>query len=89
MPINKVKVHPKNAPWVTPNFAYLIKRRQKAFKDYRNLVNQERKKLRGNYFSCKVENLKEALSTTMHCALFVYVGCHFPGREIRDKLHVF
>ena len=68
MPFEKVMSHPKNAPWVTPNFVYLIKHRQKAFNDqdsasfrrYRNLVNQERKKSRINYFSSNVENLKNA-----------------------------
>ena len=68
MPFEKVKSHPKNAPWVTPNFVYLIKCRQKAFKNresasfrqYRNLVNQERKELRSNYYSTKVKNLKNA-----------------------------
>ena len=65
-PFEKVKSHPKNAPWVTPNFVYPIKCRQTAFNDqdrasfrhYRNLVNQERKKLRSNYFSIKLRILR-------------------------------
>jgi hypothetical protein len=31
-PIDKVKVHSTNAPWITPRFAFLTKCTQKAFK---------------------------------------------------------
>ena len=39
MPFEKVKSHSKNAPWVTPNFVYLIKCRQKAFKSKDSTYN--------------------------------------------------
>lgn len=98
MPIDKVKVHPKNAPWVTPNFVYLIKCRQKAFTDqdntsfrhYRNLVNQERKKLRGNYFSCKVENLKNAKPSAWWKELKQLSGMQTPtqSENLISQLHI-
>ena len=66
MPLKKTKLHTNNQPWITPEFITLIKRRQEAFaqkkmtefRQYRNLVNRERKRLRDNYFSMKVIHLK-------------------------------
>ena len=66
MPFKKSKIHTRDAPWVSPEFKELVKRRQKAFNDgdvnlyhyYRNAVNHERKTLRGRYYASKVSQLK-------------------------------
>ena len=66
MPVKHFKTHVNDAPWITAEFKNLIKLRQQAFnkgdKDafsrYRNIVNGERKSLRGKYFASKVDHLK-------------------------------
>ena len=67
MPIKQTKLHINDPPWITASFKNLIKLRQKAFasgdtkryRHYRNVVNRERKVIRGRYFASKVRQLKK------------------------------
>ena len=67
MPIERVKVHVNDCPWITPNFKELIRHRQNAFisgdtvrfRKFRNLINRERKILRKKFFTSKVSQLKQ------------------------------
>lgn len=66
-PIKPHVVHDNEPPWINPHFKSLIKQRQNAlsngdmpkFRSLRNIVNRERKKCRSNFFSSKVQQLKE------------------------------
>lgn len=67
MPLKTTKLHVNDPPWFTPELKKLIKLRQRAFQTddkelfrlYRNRVNRERKTCRANFFSSKVQHLKE------------------------------
>ena len=67
MPIERVKVHVNDCPWITLNFKELIRHRQNAFisgdtvrfRKFRNLINRERKILRKKFFTSKVSQLKQ------------------------------
>ena len=67
MPPVRSTVHNNDPLWITPEFKSLIAKRQRAFhsgdevgyRHLRNLVNRDRKVLRGKYFESKVQHLKE------------------------------
>ena len=69
MPIKRVRVNTRDAPWMTDNLKSLIIKRQKAFhehggespqyKFYRNTVNRERKSVKASFYQLKVEHMKE------------------------------
>ena len=67
MPIERVKVHVNDCPWITPNFKELIRHRQNAFisgdtvrfRKFRNLINRERKILGKKFFPSKVSQIKQ------------------------------
>ena len=69
MPIKRVRVNTRDAPWMTDNLKSLIIKRQKAFhehggespqyKFYRNKVNRERKSVKASLYQLKVEHMKE------------------------------
>ena len=66
LPIHKVKRNSNDLPWVTDNFRNLIKKRQFYFHSgnnsmycfYRNKVNRARKKLKSEYVSNTMQDLK-------------------------------
>ena len=68
MPKRSITVHSKDAPWMTCELKSQIRKRQLAlqqgndilFKYYRNLVNRNRKKCRGNYYENKISHLKNS-----------------------------
>ena len=68
MPIERVKVHMNDCPWITPNFKKLIRHGQNdfisgdtvCFRKFRILINRERKILRKKFFTSKVSQLKQA-----------------------------
>ena len=68
MPIEWIKVHVNDSPWITPKFKELIRHRQNAFTSgdsvrfrmFRNLVNRGRKILREMFFISKVSHFKQA-----------------------------
>ena len=67
LPPVRSTVHNNDPLWITPEFKSLIAKRQRAFhsgdevgyRHLRNLVNRDRKVLRGKYFESKVQHLKE------------------------------
>ena len=67
MPIERVKIHVNDYPWITPKFKELIRHRQNAFissdtvrfHKFRNLINREQKVLRKKFFTSKVSQLKQ------------------------------
>ena len=69
MPIKEIKVSTTDAPWMNDRLKLLIKKRQQAFvtygskstifKQYRNLVNRERKSCRAKYYKLNIDRLKE------------------------------
>ena len=68
MPVRKVNVNLKDAPWMNEKLKSLILNRQQAFckhgvnsvifRFYRNAVNRERKKCKREFYSSKVQHLK-------------------------------
>ena len=66
LPTKTVKLHDKDKPWITPEFKKIIETRQKAFhhgkssnyRQLRNQVNRESKKLRSTFLEKKLEQLK-------------------------------
>ena len=68
MPLKRVRVNMRDAPWMTDNLKSLIKQ-QKAFhehggespqfKFYRNTVNRERKSVEASFYQLRVEHMKE------------------------------
>ncbi|PFX13809.1 Fibrinogen C domain-containing protein 1 [Stylophora pistillata] len=66
VPVEKSRIHVRDAPRVSPEFKELVKVWQKAFSDgdvslfryYRNAVNRERETLRGRFYASKVNQLK-------------------------------
>ena len=69
MPIKEIKVSTTDAPWMNDRLKLLIKKRQQAFvtygskstifKQYRNLLNRERKSCRAKYYKLNIDRLKE------------------------------
>ena len=69
MPTKEIKISVDDVPWMNHRLKSLIKKRQKAFytygansaecKNYRNLVNSERKACRGKYYEANVHNLRK------------------------------
>ena len=67
MPEIRDRVHNNDHPWINEKLRNLIKLRQQAFasgnltlfKFYRNKVNRRRKIWRANYYTTKVNNLKQ------------------------------
>ena len=69
MPIKEIKISTTDAPWMNDRLKLLIKKRQQAFvtygsksiifKQYRNLVNRERKSCRAKYYKLNIDRLKE------------------------------
>ncbi len=67
MPLQTLKLHANDQPWVIPEFKNLIKHCQKAFVKgdkqlynlYCNCVNRERKSCHARFYSSKVQQLKE------------------------------
>ena len=86
--------NPANCEWNEINRL----KRQKAFKNkdsasfrqYRNLLNQERKKLRSNYYSIKVENLKSAKPSAWWKELKNLSGMQTPmqSENLIAQLHI-
>ena len=66
LPLRKVKRNTNDLPWVTDKFRHMIKRRQYYFKSgnsvmyklLRNKINRERKRLKQQYVSNTMTNLK-------------------------------
>ena len=66
LPCKVVKMHDRDKPWITPAFKELIKTRQKAFfhkedklyRQLRNRINRESKRLKSAFLSDKLEHLK-------------------------------
>ena len=69
MPIKEIKVSTTDAPWMNDRLKLLIKKRQQnfvtygsksiIFKQYRNLVNRERKSCRTKYHKLNIDRSKE------------------------------
>ena len=69
IPIKEINVSTTDAPWMNDRLKLLIKKRQQAFvtcgsksiifKQYRNLVNRERKSCRAKYYKRNIDRLKE------------------------------
>ena len=69
MPMKTVRVNTSDVPWMTQHLKCLISKRQKAFhtlgaesaqyKFFRNIVNRERKKCKGNFYKTKVAHAKD------------------------------
>ena len=69
MPSKEVKISTTDVPWMNNKLKSLIKKRQQAFithgskstmfKQYRNLVNRERKLCRAKYYELNIHKLKE------------------------------
>ena len=64
MPINTVKHHSNDCPWITDSFRNLLLKRNQAYKTnsplhkfYRNRVNTTRKRLRNNYYVSKAQQV--------------------------------
>ena len=68
MPIKQIRIHPDDAPWMNQRLKSFIQTRQEAFniygvnsiqfKQYRNLVNRERKTCRAKYYESKIQQFK-------------------------------
>ena len=68
MPIKQIRIHPDDAPWINQRLKSFIQKRQEAFniygvnsiqfKQYRNLVNRERKTCRAKYYESKIQQFK-------------------------------
>ena len=68
MPIKQIRIHPDDASWMNQRLKSFIQKRQEAFniygvnsiqfKQYRNLVNRERKRVERNITNLKFNNLK-------------------------------
>ena len=68
MPIKQIRIHPDDAPWMNQGLKSFIQKRQEAFnihgvnsiqfKQYRNLVNRERKTCRAKYYQSKIQQFK-------------------------------
>ena len=68
MPIKQIRIHPDDAPWMNQRLKSFIQKRQEAFniygvnsnqfKQYRNLVNRERKTCRAKYYESKIQQFK-------------------------------
>ena len=68
MPIKQIRIHPDDAPWMNQRLKSFIQKWQEAFniygvnsiqfKQYRNLVNRERKTCRANYYESKIQQFK-------------------------------
>ena len=64
MPINTVKRHSNDRPWITDSFRNLLLKRDQAYKTnnplykfYRNRVNTARRRLRKNYYASKAQQV--------------------------------
>ena len=68
MPIKQIRIHPDDAPWMNQRLKSFIQKGQEAFniygvnsiqfKQYRNLVNRERKTCRAKYYKSKIQQFK-------------------------------
>ena len=68
-PLRKIKQHPTDRPWITPELKSLIQQRQQAmskdppvYKKLRNKVNRLNNSLRSSFFSNKVKNCDNVAS---------------------------
>ena len=68
-PLQKIKQHPTDRPWITPELKNLIQQRQRAlykdttvYKKLRNKVNRLNNSLRSSFFASKVKNCDNATS---------------------------
>ena len=68
-PLRKIKQHPTDKPWITPELKILIQQRQQAmfkdplvFKNLRNKINRLCNRLRSSFFASKVENCENTAS---------------------------
>ncbi|XP_028515119.1 uncharacterized protein LOC110239869 [Exaiptasia diaphana] len=69
MPLERVRLHTKDAPWMTPELKSLIIKRQKyyhqfgassiQYRFYRNLVNRKRKCCKAKFYESKIQHLKD------------------------------
>ena len=69
MPMKTVRVNTSDVPWMTQHLKGLILKRQKAFhthgtesaqyKFFRNIVNRERKKCKGNFYKTEIAQAKD------------------------------
>lgn len=68
-PLRKVKKHPTDRPWITPELKILIRQRQEAmlkdpptYRKLRNKVNRLNHRLKNSFFERKVKNCKNPTS---------------------------
>ena len=69
MPLQRVRLNTKDAPWMTPGLKSIITKRQRAFHDlgpnsiqykfYRNTVNRKRKLCKSKFYESKIQHLKD------------------------------
>ena len=69
MPLKRVRLNTKDAPWMTPELKSMIIKRQRAFHDlgpnsiqykfYRNTVNRKRKLCKSKFHESKIQHLKD------------------------------
>ncbi|KAI8484066.1 hypothetical protein Bbelb_381840 [Branchiostoma belcheri] len=99
-PIRRVKMHPTDKPWVTPELKSLILKRQEAFsqgktclwKQLRNKINREVKRARKSHYCNRVEKLKkenpgkwyQEIKTILNMQQ-KELSLHIPGNETADN----
>ena len=80
-PLEQVKFHESDKPWVTPYIKALVKKRQKAFhsgnaeqwKSLRNKVKVEISKRKLNFYADKTKNLQKKIAKDGGTSLINYL----------------
>lgn len=98
MPVKKVHINPKDAPWMTQELKTLILKRQKAFhhhgaystifKFYRNSANQSRKRCKATFYNSKVGHLKTDDPKRWWSEVKRLSGSCAPSGDLRNHLNV-
>ena len=98
MPVKKVRINLKDAPWMTQELKTLILKRQKAFhrhgadssifKFYRNSVNRSRKRCKATFYDSKVGHLKTDDPKRWWSEVKRLSGSSAPSGDLRNHLNV-
>ena len=98
MPVKKVRINLKDAPWMTLELKTLILKRQKAFhrhgadssifKFYRNSVNRSRKRCKATFYNSKVGHLKTDDPKRWWSEVRRLSGSCAPSGDLRNHLNV-
>lgn len=98
MAMKTVRVNTSDVPWMTQHLKGLILKRQKAFhthgaesaqyKFFRNIVNRERKKCKGNFYKTKIAHAKDDIPKLWWKEVKRLLSTKSHSGDLKHQIHI-